>query len=122
MGDKSEQYKIPIVQRAARSARVALRGFAFVVFLLSSMILINSAQFLALPLAILPPTRGLYTAMIRSTKAAFGVMLASSSSPSNWPNVDDMSFRFFVLSSLGRLPLESRMILLTPNQAIAGSR
>jgi hypothetical protein len=77
MSDKGALYAIPIRQRPPRSPRQVARAIAYVLFLVVSLSVINGSQFLCLPLAILPATRGLYAECIRKTKAAFGLVLAS---------------------------------------------
>jgi len=77
MSDKRPLYAIPIAQRPPRGPRAVARAIAYVLFLVVSLCLINGSQFLCLPLAILPATRGLYDNCIRKTKAAFALVLVS---------------------------------------------
>jgi len=69
------EYATPILQRAPRGGLSALRGMAFLVLFLTSMVQLHAIQLMLLPLAILPATRPLFAAGIRFTKGALGVCL-----------------------------------------------
>lgn len=81
MNDRRGLYAIPIAQRPPRTPRAVARAVAYALFLSVSLSVINASQFLSLPLAILPATRGLYADYIRKTKAAFAVVLVSPMNP-----------------------------------------
>lgn len=75
------EYAIPIPERAPRNREQRIRGYLFVFALLTAMIMMNSLQFLCLPLAFHPKTRGLYKRGIRYTKGSFGVFLGKIIDP-----------------------------------------
>jgi hypothetical protein len=70
-----KEYAIPITKRGPRNREQRIRGYVFVLALLTAMIMVNSFQFMCLPLLVHPKTRGLYKRGIRYTKASFGVFM-----------------------------------------------
>lgn len=69
------EYATPILQRAPRGRLSALRGMAFLILFLTSIVQLHAIQLMLLPLAILPATRPLFAAGIRFTKGSIGVCL-----------------------------------------------
>lgn len=67
------EYATPILQRAPRDWPTTIKGFCFVVLLLTAMIQIHAFQLMLLPLAALPATRPLFASGVRFSKAAFGI-------------------------------------------------
>lgn len=71
------EYAIPIDKRRSRTVGTLIRGLAFGLVFDTGLIMINGFQFLCLPLAILPTTRGWYHKGIRFSEHAFGVLLGN---------------------------------------------
>lgn len=70
-----KEYAIPIAKREPRSREQRIRGYLFVVALLTAMIMLHALQLMCLPLLVHPKTRGVYKRGIRYTKASFGVFM-----------------------------------------------